>query len=293
MIEQRSRIRERTRAERAETLLPHRPSEYDHQENSDALTQRFRNSGEHREITFLWENFWAHHGDGNRAFDRLVWLTRNALSVRHARILAKYSDFGNSRRYGSGRILEVGSGSAATSKHLKVLGPNLRAFAVDLSVAALKLARARNPRIHCVVADALTLPFAHGQFSLTFSSGVLEHFDRPIAHRMQSEHSRVTELGGSVAVIVPERNTAYDLVRRACGKKWPFGKESPFSRVELRGFASENLLERLKVVGSYWITLTVVGTKILPSVGPPAEVLRTHAVGADLSPELMPAEIGE
>lgn len=210
----------------------------------------------------MWDRFWGAHQKSRGLHHRIIWFMRHRLSRSHAEILIQYSGNDHYWTDTTFRILEVGCGSAMTTKYLAETAQYARGFGVDLSQAALKIAREQNSDLVCVVADALALPFQAGSFSLTFSSGVVEHFDRCTALKMQGEHCRVTKSGGSIGIIVPEKNTPYDLLRRLSGSLWPFGSELPFSRAELAEFAAKELLAGLVVKASLWITLTVVGVKV-------------------------------
>lgn len=211
--------------------------------------------------TWRWDAFWARHGAGEGFFDKLLWPTRMIFSGHHASLLLKYSDRSRAPRNPSLRVLEIGCGSATTSKFISREAADAMTFAMDLSEAAIKLARARNPDLRCVVADALALPFASDKFNLSFSSGVIEHFDRSIARRMHDEHCRVTRKGGTVGLIVPWKHSPYNLLRILCGARWPFGPENPFSIGELRRFAKNHCIEGVQVTVSYGITLTAAGRK--------------------------------
>jgi SAM-dependent methyltransferase len=54
-----------------------------------------------------------------------------------------------------------------------------------------------------VVGDARRLPFPDGTFDVTFSYSVLQHFDKRVAVAALCEMSRVTRLGGTILVQMP------------------------------------------------------------------------------------------
>ena len=209
--------------------------------------------------TWRWDAFWAKHASGQGFTDRVLWPTRRVFSRHHAKLLLSYMFRSGSPRNPSLRVLEIGCGSATTSKFISREVAEAKIFAVDLSEPAIRVARARNPNLRCVVADAIALPFASDKFSMSFSSGVIEHFDRSIAGLMHDEHCRVTRKGGTVGLIVPWKHSPYNLFRILCGARWPFGHENPFSIAELRRFAKNHSIEGVQVTVSYGTTLTAAG----------------------------------
>lgn len=211
--------------------------------------------------TWRWDAFWAKHGAGQGFIDRILWPTRRVFSKHHAKVLLSYMLRSRPPSNPSLRVLEIGCGSATTSKFISRGAAEAKIFVVDLSEAAIKVARARNPDLRCVVADATALPFASDKFSLSFSSGVIEHFDRSVAGQLHDEHCRVTRKGGTVGLIVPWKHSPYNLLRILCGARWPFGYENPFSIGELRGFAQTDCIAGVQLTVSYGTTLTAAGRK--------------------------------
>lgn len=220
----------------------------------------------------LWDAFWARHAGQGTLFDTLLWAVRSILSRQHAAQLLERCRETRAPMNPVFRVLEIGCGSAETSAAIARRSRGARNFVVDLSGQAIKLARTRNPRFHCVVADALSLPFASGQFSLSFSSGVIEHFERPIAAKMVREHCRVAKPRGAVGVIVPWRSSPYNLLRILCGRFWLFGREIPFSKGELRRFLAGQMAGDVEIVVGFGTTLLAVGNKNgMPSFSEAAE----------------------
>ncbi|MCM1263806.1 MAG: class I SAM-dependent methyltransferase, partial [Butyrivibrio sp.] len=79
------------------------------------------------------------------------------------------------------RVLEIGSGSGATSCYLAKNGRIVTAL--DFSENALKCVRGVAEKmdisIETVLADAtVELPFAENQFDIIFQAGLLEHFEQ-------------------------------------------------------------------------------------------------------------------
>jgi ubiquinone/menaquinone biosynthesis C-methylase UbiE len=123
------------------------------------------------------------------------------------------------------------------------------------------LARELKPNLRCIVADALALPFSAEEFSLAFSSGVIEHFDRSVAHQMVTEHRRVTKADDTFAVIVPWKHSPYNLLRILCGKFWPFGYENPFSKKELYKFFMKHPFREIEILSVFGTTLIAIAIK--------------------------------
>lgn len=205
----------------------------------------------------LWDSFWAEHASRTNLLHRLLWLARFLFSSAYARELARFAG-----PLPSPSLLEVGCGSARTLHYLE---RNLRAktcFAFDLSPQAIRLTRVISPHFHSAVADALRLPLPAVNVDVSFSIGLIEHFSREQAEAMMREKARVTRPGGVVAVMVPWKNSVYNLiVRRAFGKYWPFGDEYPFRRRELAEMLKNIGLEDVKIFVIYGSTLLGAGRK--------------------------------
>lgn len=93
--------------------------------------------------------------------------------------------------------LEIGFGDGRWIKFLRSQG--VEAFGIDIMEnAALKL---RKEGFTPVLADARSLPFKDDTFDLTFSFGVVEHFEG--TEVAVAEHVRVTRPGGKIIITVP------------------------------------------------------------------------------------------
>lgn len=99
-----------------------------------------------------------------------------------------------------GIALEAGSGTAFASSLLGALG-GVTAVALDYDEEAMHEAKARDPRLMCVVGDMNALPFRAGAFDLTWNSSTIEHL--PDFDHALGEIARVTRPGGSVFTGVP------------------------------------------------------------------------------------------
>ena len=204
----------------------------------------------------LWDSFWAEHASSDHLFHRLLWRIRFLFSRAYARRLLAAA-----AGHPFDRLLEAGCGSARTLHYLNERAPASAAYAVDKSPEAIKLVRQISPGFLCAVADAGCLPLECGTFDVAFSIGLIEHFERGVAARMLAEMVRVTRAHGLVAVMVPWRNSFYNLVRNVFGRRWPFGHEQPFTRPEIARFMSAQGLDGVQVHTIYGSTLLAIGRK--------------------------------
>lgn len=141
------------------------------------------------------------------------------------------------------RILESGCGSGRWMAFLEALGN--RVYGIDDSAAPLRLARAHDPAMKLVRADALTTPFADSSFDAALSSYVAEHFeDGPVA--LLREIHRVLKPHGLLFVVVPFNNRfrryVVNPILMALWQVWKWrGKglgftEFRYTRAEMEGF---------------------------------------------------------
>lgn len=105
------------------------------------------------------------------------------------------------KRYGGGNLLEVGSGISP------IVTDCPTAVFSDISWTALQQLRRHLGHGQFVVADAASLPFRSGAFSLGISSEVLEHIARD--GDAVSEFSRVLRPGGRLLVTFPHRQAYF------------------------------------------------------------------------------------
>jgi SAM-dependent methyltransferase len=205
----------------------------------------------------LWDSFWAEHASSDQLFHRLLWRIRFLFSHAYARVLFKVAQPAR----GTGRLLEVGCGSARTLHYLRLRLPEFLCFAFDLSPQALQLVQRLSPDFRLTVADACRIPLENGACTVSFSIGLIEHFDRRVAAEMVREMARVTEPAGLVAVMVPWRSSLYNLMRQMAGSHWPFGHEYPFRRAELEHFMCAQGLQDVRLHVIYFSTLLATGRK--------------------------------
>jgi SAM-dependent methyltransferase len=141
-----------------------------------------------------------------RRVNRLFGYTRSTLG--------RLSGF--SRRWKAGetiRILDVATGSADVPRAILRWADrqpgkfDVRVVGLDLHAATAQaaLAEGRDPRLHILRGDALSLPFADGSFDYALTSMFLHHLDDADAVRALSEMARVARRGVIAADLLRHR----------------------------------------------------------------------------------------
>ncbi len=102
------------------------------------------------------------------------------------------------------KILESGCGTGRWMAYFEKLGN--RSFGVDDSWGPLGVARAHDPAMNLVRANALVTPYKNDSFDAAFSSYVAEHFEEGPEELFREIH-RVLKPGGLFFVVVPFNNT--------------------------------------------------------------------------------------
>ena len=162
------------------------------------------------------------------------------------------------RRYLGGgglRILESGCGTGRWMAFFETFGN--RAVGLDDSGGPLAVARAHDPDMRLVRADALRSPFRDGVFDAAFSSYVAEHFEDGPETLFREIH-RVLKPNGLFFVVVPFNNAFRRFVvnpaLRACYAVWklrgkPLGfTEYRYTKEEMDGFLARTDFEVVRVV---------------------------------------------
>src|SRR5215468_74077 len=170
---------------------------------------------------------------------------------KHERAAATFREYLGT---GGRRILESGCGTGRWMAYFEKLGN--RAFGLDDSWGPLRVARAHDPDMNLVRANALQAPFRTDSFDAAFSSYVAEHFEEGPEPLFREIH-RMLKPNGLFLVVVPFNNTFRRLVVnpslrmfyalwRLRGKELGF-TEFRYTREEMDGFLrrSNFVIERV------------------------------------------------
>lgn len=97
-----------------------------------------------------------------------------------------------------GRVLDAGCGTGGFLRWLREVGGFAKPAGVDISPAALELARVRLPEAELVVSGIDELPFADGIFDLVACNDVLQHVSESDVELSLRELRRVIAPGGAL-----------------------------------------------------------------------------------------------
>ncbi len=106
--------------------------------------------------------------------------------------------------FSGSRVLDIGFGDGELAPYFE--GRGCSWVGVDLSPDVVKAGREKGLTTFC--ADCRNLPFDDDSFDLTYSLGVVEHFEG--TERAIREHARVTRSGGRVVIAVPNMLSPYN-----------------------------------------------------------------------------------
>lgn len=113
-------------------------------------------------------------------------------------------------RHPGGLVLDIGCGEGRHA--LALAGRGLRVVALDYETLALEKARAQPAGLECrdavswLAADAFSMPFGPGTFSVAIDYGVFHHVKVPDQARYVEEVRRVLLPGGSFVLTVFSTN---------------------------------------------------------------------------------------
>jgi SAM-dependent methyltransferase len=114
-----------------------------------------------------------------------------------------------------GDVVDIGCGAGNVVRAIAESRPDLRVHGVDVSAAALEVARRAAPGLDFLLAPAESLPFKDGSMSAVSMLDVLEHLKDPAA--VLHEIHRVLRPGGLFHIVLPlevQPWTFYRLVTR-------------------------------------------------------------------------------
>lgn len=164
---------------------------------------------------------------------------------------------GESAPHGDSRVLDIGCGTGA---NLASLG--LRGVGIDRAPEALGLARERGLTALCQ-ADAASLPFPDGHFSVALLTDVLYHTSVPDKLGVLREAARVLQPGGTLILNVPAYQWLYSAHDRAIHTDRRFTRAEVALLLQDAGFAIRRL--------TYWNTLlfpAVAAIRVLDKLRP-------------------------
>ena len=135
------------------------------------------------------------------------------------------------------KVLEVGAGSGIDSLHLtKSFGVD--PYCIEFSEQSVQRIKYRftcnGLQCNIVHADLRRIPFRDECFDVTFSSGVLEHFEKTL--EVLLEQKRILRKGGVIAIGVPYTYTLHSLKKKILlfAGRWGIGWETQFTKRKLK-----------------------------------------------------------
>lgn len=165
---------------------------------------------------------WGEHYNVSQLENLVISLRKGDLSFQTNEMM-KLSKVGE-------KILEIGSGSGATSLYLSMNGRDVTAL--DYSKECLDLTNKAAQKIGCkldiVCADAeKELPFDENYFDVSFQAGLLEHYQRDERIKLLKIWGRVSKR--MVSIIPNSASLAYRIgkARLEQQDKWTYGLELP------------------------------------------------------------------
>jgi len=183
------------------------------------------------------------------------------------------------------KVLEAGAGSGRISARLALQGAFV--YLVDYSPEAIELERrafqALGVRGHFHQGDIRNLPYGDDFFDISWSSGVLEHYDYGEQLAILNELVRVTKPGGLIISIVPYACSPFYILGKWWAEKsgtWPYGRESPMIT-----FARHAADLGAQIVNEYTIA-SATSVDFLNYVPGSEDFLRTVRLSLALNPDL-------
>ncbi|HEY3123117.1 MAG TPA: class I SAM-dependent methyltransferase [Thermoanaerobaculia bacterium] len=142
----------------------------------------------------VWDEFWTTRGR-NSLFERLSSFLRYRILAPAVRTYTdRFFPF-------EGVFVECGCGTGQSSSRISKFGRRL--IALDVSMGALRSARAVPTYTDHLQADIRQLPFPDGSISGIWNLGVMEHFEADEGQGILVEFRRVLEPGRAVVLFWP------------------------------------------------------------------------------------------
>lgn len=153
----------------------------------------------------------------------------------------------------SSEVLDMGCGEGTRLSTLLTSSKKVavRAFGVDASALAIKLARKKYPQINFQIANLEKLPFKDSQFNLLYSAYVFEHLINP--EIVLKESLRILKKEGRLMLIAPNFG--------APNRRSPNSKENKITKL-IQGLINDfYLLFSNKVSSLNWQSVTPMRDK--------------------------------
>ncbi len=167
----------------------------------------------------------------------------------------------------TGRVLEVGAGTARFLRAVHRFHPHLQAHASDIDPAALRQAVGASPLLEVTQSDLTALPYRDGAFDAVLVFDVLEHLHQPALG--VAEIARVTKPGGVLHALIPcegqpltlhwllwKAGVASDLKERRVGHVQRFTHASAVRLLQTHGFRVTGVSWSMHPVGQVKDVLT-------------------------------------
>lgn len=118
-----------------------------------------------------WKQFWGKQTTPLHRFNTPFWYEKYAEEIN---LILKVSE------YSGGAVLETGCGNGALFPYLDI---NKKEYTgVDISESLLSIFRSKHPYANLICGDSSTY-LSNERFSLIFSNGVIQYFNRQMMHR--------------------------------------------------------------------------------------------------------------
>lgn len=154
-----------------------------------------------------------------------LWRTEAVVYSPHQILVEKIKELGVKK------VIEFGAGSGLDIRELAK--NKMDAIFADVSYVASKKYKCRNPSCEVVICDVMKAPFKDGSFEMSYSVGLLEHFERSERKKIIKEMVRVMD--NYLLIDVPQKWSLLNPLKMILMSlnKWKFGWETSFSFSEI------------------------------------------------------------